>query len=88
MRKFRVDKSSMQDFYKELRRRLEENKRLYKEGSPFVVFDSPFGKFVASHLGANPWKVLIPVSALVVLILRLLWGRNFSELVLRILGGK
>lgn len=78
----------MRDFSKELRRRLEENRRLYGERSPFVIFDSPFGKFVASHLGVNPWKVLIPASFIVVFLLRVVFGSHFSELVLRVLGGR
>lgn len=75
------------DFYSELQRRLEENKRLYRGDFPFVVFDSPLGKFVASYLGVNPWKVLIPIAAVVVLFLRLLFGLPFTEFVLRVLGG-
>lgn len=79
---------SKSEFHWELQRRLEENKRLYREHSPFVVFDSPFGKFVASHLGTNPWRVLIPVSFLFILMLRIVFGAHFSEFVLRILGGR
>ncbi len=77
----------MRDFYSQLQHRLDENKRLYREGSPFVVFDTRFGRFVASRLGVNPWKVLIPVSAIGVLALRLFLGPQFSESVLRVLGG-
>ena len=76
------------DFYSDLRRRLEENRKLYRDGSPFVVFNTPFGKFVASYLGVNPWKVLVPLSFLVVIGLRLIIGAGFSEIVLRILGGE
>jgi hypothetical protein len=75
------------NFYEELRRRLEENQRLYRGDFPFVVFDTPFGKFVASYLGVNPWKVLMPISFVVVVFFRVLLGRAFSELVLRVLGG-
>lgn len=76
------------DFGAELRRRLEENKRLYRGGTPFVIFDSPFGRFVASYLGVNPWKVLIPVSFVTVLLIRAVVGMRFPEFVLRILGGR
>lgn len=75
------------DFYSELRWRLKENKKLYEQPSAFVIFDSAFGKFIASHLGVNPWKVLIPIAFVVVVFCRFLVGRYFSELVLRVLGG-
>jgi hypothetical protein len=78
---------SKSNFYKELQRRLEENKRLYRGDSPFVVFDSVLGKFVASYLGVNPWKVLIPFSLVIVIFFRFFLGRTFSELVLKVLGG-
>lgn len=74
------------DFYSELQRRLEENRKLYRE-TPFVVFEGSFAKFVASNLGVNPWKILVPVSALSVLFLRLVLGERFSDIVLRVLGG-
>lgn len=74
-------------FYAQLQWRLEENKKLYKEPRSFVVLDSSFGKFVASQLGVNPWKVLVPVAAAVALILRLIFGREFSDFILRVLGG-
>jgi hypothetical protein len=80
-------KSSKSSFYLELQRRVEENKRLYRGDFPFVVFDSSFGKFVASRLGVNPWKVIVSVSALLVILVRLILGPGFSDMVLRVLGG-
>jgi hypothetical protein len=75
------------NFYSELARRLQENKRLYREDSPFSKLDTPVMRFVASYLGVNPWKVLVPTAITVVMILRLIFGSKFSEIVLRVLGG-
>lgn len=81
----RVNRKS--DLYFELQKRLEENKQLYRESSVFSVLDSSMMRFVASHLGVNPWKVLVPASLLISLFLRLIMGGIYSEIVLRILGG-
>jgi len=75
------------DFFEELKRRLEENRRLYREGSPFRILDTPWARFTAAFLGVNPWKVMVPVALLLTLGLRLIFGRAFSELVLKVLGG-
>lgn len=75
------------EFYEELKRRLEENKRLYKQPSVFTTFDSHLARFVAAYLGVNPWRVLVPLSLLLSLFLRIILGRGYSELVLRVLGG-
>lgn len=75
------------DFYSELRLLLSENKKLYGGDSVFGYLDTPFGRFVAAQLGVNPWKILVPVAAGIAVFLRLVFGRRFSELVLRVLGG-
>lgn len=75
-------------FLGELRRRLEENRRLYRHESPFSVLDTPWARFVAPWLGTNPWKVMVPAAFLLTLVLRLVFGRAFSEVVLRVLGGE
>ena len=74
-------------FFGELRRRLKENRRLYRDESPFSVLDTPWARFVAPWLGTNPWKVMVPTALILTLVLRLIFGREFSEAVLRVLGG-
>lgn len=74
-------------FYRELQHRIRENKRLYRDSS-FQLPDSDFMRFTVTYLGFNPWKVIVPVSAVMVLVLRLLFGVSFSEFILDILGGK
>jgi hypothetical protein len=74
-------------FEKELRKRLLENKRLY-QNSLLASFDLKELKFVASVLGVNPWKVIVPFSLLIAILTRLVFGVQFSETVLDLLGGK
>src|SRR3972149_10652422 len=64
---------------KELRRRLVGKRRLYRDESPFSVLDTPWARFVAPWLGTNPWKVMVPTALLLTLVLRLIFGREFSE---------
>ena len=80
--------SEEQSFYKELEKKLAENRKLYAKTSIFQAMDNPLGRFIASYLGTNPWKVIVPASLLVSIFLRLVLGRKYSELVLRALGGK
>jgi hypothetical protein len=80
--------SEKRGFYRELERKLAENKKLYGRTSVFHAMDNPLGRFIASYLGTNPWKVIIPASLLVSVFLRLVLGRQYSELVLRALGGR
>ena len=75
------------NFQLELKQRLEENRKLYREPSVFGALDNPVVRFVASYLGVNPWKVLVPVAFLLSLLLRIVFGRGFSEYILIILGG-
>lgn len=84
--KFIMKKSDGEKFYSELEKRLHENRRLYR-GFGFGVLDSGWMRFVASYLGVNPWKVFIPVAMTGALIGRLVFGRAFTEYVLRLLGG-
>ena len=48
---------SQKDFFSELQKRLDENKRLYKTSSP--LHQSELMRFTASYLGVNPWKVMV-----------------------------
>lgn len=83
MKKVSEDRS----FYKELEKRLAENRKIYGKPSFFRIIDNPLGRFIASYLGSNPWKVMVPVSLFLSIFLRLVLGRQYSELVLRVLGG-
>lgn len=76
------------DYYGELKRRLEENKKLYRETSVFTSFDSQFARFIASYLGVNPWRILVPISLLFSILIRLIFGKGYSEFVLAVFGGK
>lgn len=80
-----MKRNKRDDLYLELRKRLQENRKLYK-GAEYSS-KSRAMRFVASYLGVNPWKVLVPVSLVVVVFMRVLLGKGFSELVLRVLGG-
>lgn len=74
-------------FYRELETRLKENKRLYtnKGGGRG---ETSLMKFTAAYLGVNPWKVLIPLSFFLTLMIRIIAGPEYLELVLRVLGGE
>ena len=86
MKRAEIDRKST--FYGELIKRLEENKILYKEASVFTVFNSPFARFAAGYLGVNPWKVIIPISLLITMVLRMVLGLAYSEFILRVMGGR
>lgn len=73
------------DFSGALLSRLDENRKLYEE--QLGVSETRGFKFVASSMGVNPWRVIMPVSFGLILLLRLLLGRGFVELVLRVSGG-
>lgn len=75
------------EFNWQLRQRLEENRKLYQSGPQLHIPDTVFARFVASYLGVNPWKVILPGSFFLALILRLVFGAGFSESVLGVLGG-
>ncbi len=77
---------SEKEFYRELQRRIGENKQLYSESS-FHLPDSSCMRFVATYLGVNPWKVIIPVAGIIVLLFRVVLGTSFAEFILDILGG-
>lgn len=81
-------KTALPEFFEELQRRLDENRRLYRDDSPFSVLDVPWARFLAPLLGVNPWKVMVPAAFLIALFLRLVFGQAFSEAVLRVLGGR
>jgi len=76
-------------FYRQLEERLKENKKLYSSstGAGKLAGDS-WMSFIASYLGVSPWKVILPTTFLFSLFLRLFWGREYSEAVLKLLGGR
>lgn len=68
-----------QKFLSQLKKRAEEQEQLIK-GSPPILLK------VSLFLGKNPWRVIIPLSILLSLLLRFVLGHGYLELVLKIFG--
>lgn len=70
------------DFILKLEKRAHEQEMLIKKlpmSKTFVYLSLWFGK--------HPWRLMIPFSFLLTLILRMLFGQPYFELILRIFGG-
>ena len=67
------------DFLLELEKRASENERLIKNsGAAFII---------SFWFGEHPWRILIPLAFLLSLLLRIIFGRAYFEIVLWIFGG-
>ena len=73
---------SESSFIKELESRTEERQRLVK-----TELIPSWAKGLGDWLAINPWRVLIPLSALAYGILRTAYGNNFREFILGLFGG-
>lgn len=66
------------EFLLELEKRALENKNLIGKSTIAIV---------GLWLGEHPWRIMIPFSFLVTLLLRFIFGKTYFDFVLRIFGG-
>ena len=66
------------EFLIELEKRALENKRLIEKSSVAIV---------SLWFGEHPWRIIIPFSFLLTLLLRLILGKTYFEVILWIFGG-
>jgi hypothetical protein len=70
------------DFIQELESRAAAERRVVEtEMLPL------WARGIGEWLVVNPWRVLVPSAGLMYLVLRILLGGSFRELVLRLFGG-
>ncbi len=69
------------EFLKTLEERAQEQEKILKKMFLPKVFIS-----VSSWLGNHPWRILIPFSIILTLILHFILGKNYSEFILKIFG--
>ncbi len=70
------------EFIKELENRAHEQRVL----SETEIIPS-WARGVGGWLAVNPWRVVVPISALAYGLLRTAYGESFRELVLGLFGG-
>lgn len=63
------------------KRAVEERRILDTELMP------SWAKGMGEWLVVNPWRVMVPMSGILYLGLRILYGQNFRELILAVFGG-
>lgn len=64
-------------------KRLQDRAREQEE----IIHKSPFPKifmFVSIWLGKHPWRIIIPLSILITIILRLIFGIDYIDFILSI----
>ena len=70
------------DFLHKLQQRASEQEQIMKR-VPFPIFFS----WIASSLGQNPYRLLIPLAFLLSLILQFALGKSYDDNMLKIFGG-
>jgi hypothetical protein len=69
-------------FIKELESKSQEQQRLVQ-----TELIPEWAKGLGDWLAVNPWRVLVPMSTMVYVILRIVYGNNFREFILGLFGG-
>ncbi len=69
-------------FIKELEEKAKDQQKLVETE---LVPD--WAKNIGVWLGVNPWRVIVPMSAIIYFAMRLSYGSSFSEFVLELFGG-
>ncbi len=70
------------EFLQRLEQRANEQERLMQQTSHSKTFFTIIGWF-----GNHPWRIMIPFSMLVSLLLRITLGKTFWDITLKIFGG-
>lgn len=73
---------SESNFIKELENKAAEQRRLAQ-----TELIPAWAKGLGGWLAVNPWRVIIPLSATIYILSRLLFGHAFVQLMLRMFGG-
>lgn len=69
------------EFLKILEERAIEQEKLIND----MIFPKVFAS-VALWLGNHPWRLFIPISVILTLILHITLGKNYDEFILKIFG--
>lgn len=69
-------------FIKELEDKAREQQRLVQ-----TELIPSWAKGLGGWLAVNPWRVLVPLSALTYGLLRIAYGTNYREFILGLFGG-
>jgi hypothetical protein len=70
------------DFIEELEEKAREQQLIVKTEMIPV-----WAKGIGDWLVVNPWRVLVPIAAMVYLILRIVFGNDYLEFILGLFGG-
>lgn len=73
---------SEKDFLKELESRASLQSKLVE-----TEILPEWAKGIGEWLTLNPWRVIVPISAIIYLLLRMLLGTGYREAILSIFGG-
>lgn len=73
---------SESSFIKELENRSVERQRLVQ-----TELIPNWAKGLGNWLAVNPWRVLIPLSAVIYVVVRIILGIEYRELILGLFGG-
>ncbi|OGH20098.1 MAG: hypothetical protein A3D74_03380 [Candidatus Levybacteria bacterium RIFCSPHIGHO2_02_FULL_37_13] len=69
------------EFLKTLEERAKEQEKLIKGMVLPKVFTT-----ISFWLGNHPWRILIPISIIITLILHGIFGKSYDEFILKIFG--
>lgn len=70
------------DFLQELEDRAQEQRRLIN-----TEMIPDWARGVGGWLAVNPWRVLVPLSGTLYMLLRIFWGGGYREFILGLFGG-
>lgn len=69
-------------FLEQLEKRMQEQEKIMHE----MIFSSFFLR-VSNTLGTNPWKILVPTSLILSLVLQVVLQKEYDDAILKIFGG-
>ncbi len=69
------------EFLNKLEKRAQEQEKIIKGMFLPKIFES-----VSFWFGDHPWRILIPIAAIITLIFHGLFGNRYDELILKIFG--